>query len=264
MNGDVELREGGIDFRKWFLDYVSGFRMDDPADQAHLDLKRDHSLRVFDEAFRMTAAEDLDSRDMFLARLAALLHDVGRFTQYRTFRTYKDADSVDHARAGFQVLRRENILSVLPREERVAVMTAVLVHNRKDLPKMLKGRPALLSGVVRDADKLDIIPVVLENMEQGPEASSVVMLGLRRDDAAYTEVVLQQVLSGRLVNYQDMVFSNDFKLLLCSWALGLNFDWTRGEFLRRGYLDRIFRGLPEVGVFQDLEERLRKVLQGDA
>ena len=264
MNEDVELRKGGLDFREWFLGYVAGFRMDDPADQGHLDLKRDHSLRVFAEAVRLTEAQGLPARDMFLARVAALLHDVGRFEQYRTFRTYKDADSVDHARMGFEVLRQEDVLSVLPGEDRVAVMTAVLVHNRKDLPKMLKGRPALLSKVVRDADKLDIIPVVLKNIEQGPRASSVVMLGLRQDETAYSEVVLQQVLSGRLVNYQDMVFSNDFKLLLCSWALGLNFDWTRGEFLRRGYLDRIFRGLPEVGVFRDLEERLRKVLQGNA
>jgi putative nucleotidyltransferase with HDIG domain len=261
MNGVSLLKEGGVDFKTWFLTYTARFSMEDPADQAHIDLKREHSLRVFQEASRLAAAEGLASRDAFLARLAALLHDVGRFEQYRRFRTYKDADSVDHARCGFRVLRRENLLSVLPREDRVAVMTAVLVHNRRDLPTMLRGRPALLSRVVRDADKLDIIPVVLDNMEQGPEASPVVMLGLRQDEKAYSGIVLEQVLSGSLVDYRNMVFGNDFKLLLCSWALGLNFGWTRREFLRRGYLDRIFRGLPGNPVFRELKERLRKELQ---
>ncbi|HKK32308.1 MAG TPA: HD domain-containing protein [Desulfomicrobiaceae bacterium] len=261
MKSRAGLVEGGIDFPEWFRGYVGRFVMVDPADQAHLDLKRDHSLRVLEEATRLVAAEKTAPRVAFLARVAALLHDVGRFEQYERFRTYKDADSVDHARSGCNVLRRERPLSVLPKRDRVAVMIAVLVHNRKDLPRMLKGLPAELARVVRDADKLDIIPVVLDNMEEGPRASPVVMLGLRQDPDAFSSVVLEQVLSGQLVNYEDMVFSNDFKLLLCSWAMGLNYGWTRGQFLERGYLDRIFATLPESGVFAELRGRLGKELR---
>ena len=34
----------------WFATFVAGYRMDDPADAARLDLKHDHCLRVMDES----------------------------------------------------------------------------------------------------------------------------------------------------------------------------------------------------------------------
>jgi hypothetical protein len=44
----------------------------------------------------------------------ALLHDVGRFPQYRRWRTFRDSESDNHARLSLEVIRHEAVLEHLP------------------------------------------------------------------------------------------------------------------------------------------------------
>ena len=44
-----------------------------------------------------------DARGRYLARLAALFHDVSRFKQYREFQTFRDADSFDHGEMSAEI-----------------------------------------------------------------------------------------------------------------------------------------------------------------
>ncbi len=63
-----------------------------------------------------------------------------------------------------------------------------------------------------------------------------------------------------LAEYNDMVWINDFKLLICSWIYDLNFPATRRAVLERGYLDAILSLLPDIPEFTALGERLKQDL----
>ena len=64
-----------------------------------------------------------------LAEAIALLHDIGRFMQYRKYRTFFDRISENHARLGIRELVRTLALSCLESQDRRILTRAVSFHN---------------------------------------------------------------------------------------------------------------------------------------
>lgn len=224
----------------------------------HIVLKRDHSLRVHALASRIVAGENLPRPELHGA--AALLHDIGRFSQFERFGTYRDDQSVDHGDEGAEVLRHGGFLDAFGAEERTCVIDTVRLHNKRELPDGLDSMTRSLCCVVRDADKLDIVPVVLSKMLPGGPRDAVVTLGLPDDPEVWTESVVGVVARGESPSYMQLRVVNDFKLLLASWGPGLEFRTSRRLFARRGYLDRLFDLLPRDGRLAALKTDLAKRL----
>jgi len=244
-------------YKLWFKEYVHKFYSGaDKQDEENIRLKEDHSLRVLKNAQAIAGDEGLGSRLYFLTSLAALFHDLGRFEQYARFKTFNDKLSLDHARLGYEILKREKILNNLSFKEKRNVLIAVLLHNRLSLPKKLPPDLRMIVQIVRDADKLDIFPVVLSYVQPGARQNKVVTLGLKDEPEAVSETILAQVQGGRLANYSDMVYINDFKLLLLSWVFDLNFAFTCRDVLTKGYVHTLAALLPQTDSVVRLKEKL--------
>lgn len=132
-------------------------------------LKIDHTYRVAELCERIAQAEGMDAADVDLAWLLGMLHDVGRFEQLRRYGTFIDADSIDHAQLGADILfgtgesEQGRIRDyVQGMEEDVLIETAIRVHNRYRVPEGLPARTEKLSHILRDADKIDILKVNVE------------------------------------------------------------------------------------------------------
>ena len=83
-----------------FAAYVRPYDAADPK----VRLKIEHTYRVAELCERIARSLALPPQDVDLAWLCGLLHDVGRFEQLRRFGTFNDAQSIDHAAAGADVL----------------------------------------------------------------------------------------------------------------------------------------------------------------
>lgn len=204
-----------------------------------IDLKRDHSLRVMALAHRILTAHGLEPYE--LGMVAALLHDVGRFPQFERFRTFRDAESVDHGAEGERLLAASDLLVAFDAAEQAVIRQVVAVHNRRHLPPL---SPAVerLAHVVRDADKLDIVRVVLAALESGP-VDPTVTLGLRTEPGL-SPAVLAALARGETPDYGQLAFVDDFKLFLAAWSQCLRFSESRRIFAARGYLGRLRALLP--------------------
>jgi putative nucleotidyltransferase with HDIG domain len=220
----------------------------------HIDLKRDHSLRVYALATKIVAGERLAPSRLYLA--AALLHDIGRFSQFERFGTYRDDESVDHGDEGADFLRGSDFLEAFAASEKDCIVNAVRQHNKRVLPADLDPLTRSVCELVRDADKLDIVPVVLSKMMADGPRDPVVTLGLVDAPEAWTESMVDVVASGRSPAYNELCYVNDFKLLLASWGPKLVHGTSRRIFAGRGYLDRLFDLLPRSGRFAELKVRL--------
>lgn len=220
----------------------------------HIDLKRDHCLRVHALAARIVARESISPPGPYLA--AALLHDIGRFSQFERFGTYRDDQSVDHGEEGADVLGGGEYLDAFDPDLRECIVLAVRLHNKREVPAGLDPLTRSLCGVVRDADKLDIVPVVLSRLVADGPADGVVTLGLADEPGACTESVFRAVAGGESPAYGDLRCINDFKLLLASWGPKLEYGASRRIFAQRGYLDRLFDLLPRTEDFAGLKARL--------
>lgn len=244
----------------WFDAFAAGCAMDDPADAARLELKRRHCLLVMDEARSQAVELGLSPRLVDLAAVAGLAHDTGRFPQYRRYRTFRDADSANHAVLGNIALARGHALDGLPDRDRRLVRLAVVCHNRRAIPAAVAdGRDAealALVRIVRDADKLDIARIMLEHFKAPPQAKDdVVCLGLPDVPDRYSPVFLTDIEAGRIGRYDAMATVNDFALLLLSWINDMAFPRSRRLFFERGHVRDLFATLPDLPAIRAFESR---------
>ena len=172
-----------------FRDYSSLYDTED----IKIKLKIDHTYRVADIASRIAVSvgENPD-----FSWFLGLLHDIGRFEQLTQYGTFKDADSVDHAELGADILFKDGLIESFPTaffsmvsqngvDERLIAETAIRLHNKLELPGDLDETTALYCKILRDADKVDIFRVLTEppydERNQRIEAESVDMGPARLD-----------------------------------------------------------------------------------
>ncbi len=145
--------------RSEFENYVSHYDTADPK----IRLKIEHTYEVADLCERIARSLSMSEEEIAVAWVCGMLHDIGRFEQVRRFHTFMDAESVDHAKFGAELLFGEEqlirkFLDEADWDERIR--DAIYWHSAYRLPDSLK--QDLLCQILRDADKLDILRVNLE------------------------------------------------------------------------------------------------------
>ncbi len=254
--------------RRRFLDYVDGFR--DVPDAAPLRLKVEHTFRVVEHAEAVVDSLAGDHAESSWAScddacraavLAALYHDCGRFPQFRRFRTFLDAKSVNHAVLSFRTMRDEGF--VKDEQPRVAHLAccAVLLHNRYALSPMLSREARFVTDVVRDSDKLDIFRVMVGYLDNALPERDAVLLHVKDDPGSWTPKVAEDVLAGRVARYTDLRFVNDFRLLLGTWMHELRFAATRRALAASGLMEKVLEGLPDEPELRPAREKLHAMLE---
>lgn len=227
-----------------FERYVARFYDLDPDGLRNIHLKRDHTMRVVSCMEEIAAGERLSEQERLVACVIALLHDLGRFIQYRRWRTFRDSESDNHARLSLEVIRSENMLEELSAEERVLIEEGVRFHNLLKLPERYSSPTDLYIRLIRDADKLDIWQVFLEFYAL-PEEERASAVGLGFPDLPeVTPACIGSLLAGDVVRLEDARVLNDFKLLQISWVYDLNFRSTCQLLQQRAYLERLAATLP--------------------
>ena len=143
--------------KKVFHEYTDHYDLTDDK----VSLKVEHTYRVADLCERIAVAEKMSEYEQKLAWLLGMMHDVGRFEQLRRFHTFVDAQSVDHAALGADILFHEGHIRdyVQEADEDTLIETAVRWHSAYRLPEDLDERTRKFSNILRDADKIDILKV---------------------------------------------------------------------------------------------------------
>lgn len=165
-----------------FAEYVRNY---DPSDEK-IKLKIDHTYRVAGLCQRIAESLGLSEPDVDIAWLLGMLHDIGRFEQIRRFGTFNDAQSVDHAEFGADLLFKEDLIrkfaegyyeecelaepenqedeQIIKNNEHHNKDTGLLEmairqHNKYRVKEGLTERQRMFCDILRDADKVDIFKV---------------------------------------------------------------------------------------------------------
>jgi hypothetical protein len=233
--------------KDWFADYCALFSLPTEVDQRNITVKQEHTRQVCLNAVRIAEDLGLDSLEVRISEAIALFHDVGRFPQYRQYGTFDDSISVNHAVLGTKVLLENNLLGGLPKPEQEIIVRSVALHNVFTLPEGLDERSLLFARLIRDADKLDILRVVIEYFEQdeGSRAEAVA-LGLPDVPEGYSREVLACLARGEMARKDALTTLNDFKLLQLTWLYDLNFTCSLRMVAERDYIRKIEKMLPRT------------------
>lgn len=140
-----------------FREYASHYN----AGEEKVRLKIEHTYRVCQLCENIAASLNLSDEDKNLAWLIGLLHDIGRFEQLRNFGTFSDADSIDHAACGADILFQQGKIRdyLDSSDEDTLIETAIRSHNAYRIPEDLDERTRLFCNIIRDGDKIDILKV---------------------------------------------------------------------------------------------------------
>lgn len=243
-----------------FREYVGGFYTGNEAEDYPLKVKEDHTFRVYRHALRIAGAEAAFAVPLATKALglAALFHDVARFSQYRKYHTFADSVSFNHGAEGARTILRQGFLASEGEGLRRMVLACVALHNRKTVPAGLGGVTRDVLYALRDADKLDIMRVLADTLE-GESRDDVVLMHLQDEPARYSPKVLADCEAGRVAAYLDMRYYNDFRILLCSWLFDLGFAESRRIAKEEGHLDRLVQGLAGV---PEVRERVKDIVAG--
>ena len=219
------------ELREVYLRYVDGFRGPDGELPPMMRLKLEHTFSVVANAESIAHGEDFSASERDAALAAALLHDTGRYEQLRRYDTFRDADSVDHAKLSCDIVLENG----WTRER--AVLDAILFHNRRDLPSDMDALTAVVAKTVRDADKLDIFRVLEAQVaETDWRGGSKAFWGLPVSEPPNPRVV-DCILSSSAVDYREIKSLSDFVLIQVGWMVsGLEYATSRRLCRERSHL----------------------------
>ena len=251
--------------KAWFSDHVAGFYGDDKFVNDHIKLKEVHTDGVCAEMNELTEKLGLDENDRLIAETIALLHDVGRFTQFKIYNTYSDAKSGDHAQFSLDIIRQNDLLDKLPTDEQRIIKTAIKLHSQKNIPTDLDAAIVPFAKLIRDADKLDIYPLLISNYELYHANPDDYPLEVELpNEPHYCPEIFDHILNGRLVDYHKLKTINDAIILKIGWVHDINFPAALEKIRENRYIDELFKLLPEnedmkklrTAIFKYIDERI--------
>ncbi|MFW5734657.1 MAG: HD domain-containing protein [Oceanidesulfovibrio sp.] len=258
-----------------FRSYTDRY-LDDSVVEDHkpIALKIEHSLRVLENASLIIDAPDsLDAVGTMpagglggfsypaLVRLAALYHDIGRFEQFRRYGTFHDKKSENHARLGVKVLRHGDLIADLPAEARRFIQGVVMLHNRRLLPARISRDVRYATLLIRDADKVDILRVMVDHFTAPDPADPVVTLHVKEHPTEYTASLLDGIMAGNSGDYMAMRWTNDFKLLMLGWIFHLSFRASLDMVREREQAEKLLSDLPDIPRMRALARKVRVALE---
>lgn len=140
-----------------FREYTTRYDVSDEK----VKLKVDHTYRVCGLCQQIATQSGFDENDIELAWLTGLLHDVGRFEQLKRYGTFIDAQSIDHAEFGADILFQEGMIRdyIEDASEDELLEKAVRCHSAYRVPANYTAREKKFANLLRDADKIDILKV---------------------------------------------------------------------------------------------------------
>jgi hypothetical protein len=230
----------------WYETYTTGFLNGPESVCSAIKHKYEHTKRVCSEICILCESIDPGETVTSLACITALLHDIGRYEQFRTFNTFSDHRSINHADLALEIIGRFNLLSGISSENAKLIKTAVSFHNAKTIPDSLDEKQLLLCKLIRDADKLDIFNVVTAYYTNpDPTETEIITAGLK-DIPTVTPEVCALVTKGDIVDYSMVKCLNDFKLIQIGWVYDLNFIKSFEIVMSRRYLDILKLQLADI------------------
>ena len=243
---------------RWFDNYVGSFASEGKLPDMS-EMKRTHSYEVEKVGSRLANEMKWKGDHALLATAASLLHDTGRFSQFRDYGTLYDASSVDHGERGYEELKRFFPKELADEEGYNAIIESARWHNKKKLPEGIEDIYLPFCKLVRDADKIDVFRLVQDHIVRGKVEE---LLPRHKISAPLSESVLEEVEEYGYTSYKNVSSLADFLLLQITWILDVNYAVSIKTLDEIGAVEKIIEQLPlnkrALNVLDSLLERIDK------
>jgi len=194
-------------------------------------LKVNHTIRVMNLCGEIAQSLNLSKEEIELAKLCGLLHDIGRFEQWKRYNTFVDIKSFDHGDLGVQILTDNNncLLRkfVASDEYDSIVLTSIKYHNKYKIPLTLTGKEKMFLNIVRDADKIDILYLYI-----------IGDIKLDINDETMSYKIFNYLLSREQINREDLITKADRLAISLGFLFDINYQKSFSILKNNNYYNK--------------------------
>lgn len=201
-----------------FDKYVKQFNIDDN----EIKEKYNHSYRVMEYSIKIATSLNMSKEDIKTVAISGLFHDIARFEQWVSFKTWQTKKSFDHGDRGYKILSDGLIDGLISDEkEKRIILLAVKNHNKYKVEDNLEEKEVLICNIIRDADKIDII-----------ETQGSINKKYKIKDELINCLLKKEMISNNLIE-NDL----DYLFRLIAFIFDLNFDYSYKYLLDNKIID---------------------------
>ena len=179
---------------------------------------------------------NLNNNEILLAELIGLLHDIGRFEQVRIYNTFIDKNSINHGEYGVKILFDDGLIRKFVQEDTYdeIIKSAILNHNKSNIPQGLDEKEELYSKIIRDADKIDIFYEGAEDffwntLEERTEV----------ENSLISEDYFKEFTSRNTICRKPSQTKLDSIIAMIAFIFDLNFNYSKKVIYENNYINRI-------------------------
>ena len=221
-----------------------------------IDLKIRHTYGVVKASEYIATKLDLSNEDIELAKLIALLHDIGRFEQIRQSDSFIDNKDMDHAILGNDILVKDNLIRSFIEDTQYdnIISKAILNHNRLSIEDGLSERELLHAKIIRDADKTDNFRVKAEeDFENIIDNSSKDIL----ENDIISENIFNNFMNSKIIVREDRKTYMDFWVSYIAFIFDYNYKFGLEYIKEMNYINIIVDRLDYKNI--DTKQKMEKI-----
>lgn len=232
-----------------FMKYTNNYDIENE----NIERKIYHSLRVMEISKKIATNMGLENEKIELATLIGLLHDIGRFEQFKIYQIYSDLESIDHGDLGADILKQNNFIRNFIKEAKYdeIILKSVQNHNKYKIADDLNKEEKLFCKIVRDADKIDILYEAIEIFwKKGREE-------IQND--LISDKVYNEFLNKKLIKKDKNMKKNgiDKLVLMLAFVFDINFHESLEILKKEDYLNKILNNFDFKR--QDTKEKIENI-----
>ena len=198
-----------------------------------ISMKYYHTFRVEKICGEIAVLLGLDEEKINLAKLIGLLHDIARFEQYTTYKTYDDLSSVDHGDLAVEILKGNDYIRKYVETDKYdeIIFKSIKYHNKYAIGNDVSEEEKMFCEIIRDADKLDIFYLkVNDPLEIQKE---------KIENQVITTEVFEQFMLKETIDRKNLKNNIDRIVVLIAFIYDLNFKESYKIVRDNNYIDGI-------------------------
>ena len=245
--------------REIYKEYLSNYDLNNDKIKS----KVEHSYRVAKISRKIAKDMNLNEEKQQLAELIGLLHDIGRFKQYETFKNYNVISQFDHGDYGAELLSHEIRKYIETSKYDNIITKAIKNHNKYKIEENLTDEELFFSKLIRDADKIDILYECISIFWKGKEESI--------NQSILSNEMYEQFKKQKLIKIEkDRNYNTiDDMLITLAYTFDINFKESYKYIKEQDYINRImqrfnFKNIETKEKVKELINLLNKYIENES
>lgn len=221
-----------------------------------IELKIRHTYGVVKASEYIANKLQLNSEDIELAKLIALLHDIGRFEQIKQCNSFIDNKDINHAILGNNILFKGNLIRDFIEDEQYdnIISKSILNHNRLYIEDGLDERELLHAKIIRDADKTDNFRVKAEDdFENIIDNSNREIL----ENDIISDKIYNDFMNSKIIVREDRNTYMDFWVSYIAFIFDFNYKFGLEYIKEMDYINTIIDRLDYKN--KDTKQKMEKI-----